>query len=70
MLIKCREFVLVCGEQDHHAAEQDFSAKHVPLMSVIIFFLLMKEGEIYALFLTILTTYIELYAPFWRVMLT
>lgn len=56
MLIKCRVFVLVCGEKDHHAAEPDFSAKDVPLMSVIIFFLLMKEGEIYALFLTILTT--------------
>lgn len=56
MLIKCRALVLVSGEKDHHAAEPEFSAKHVPLMSVIIFFLLVKEGEIDALFLTIWTT--------------
>jgi len=56
MLIKCGTFVLVSGEKDHHAAEPDFSAKHDAFMPVIIFFLLVKEVEIDALFLTILTT--------------
>lgn len=50
MLIKCEVFVLVSGEKDHHAAEPNFSAKHVPLLSFLIFFLLVKEGEIDALF--------------------
>lgn len=49
MLIKCKVFVLVSGEKDHHAAEPN-SAKHVPLLSFLIFFLLVEEGEIDALF--------------------
>lgn len=35
--------MLVSGEKDHHAAELDFSAKLVLLMSVIIFLFLLKK---------------------------
>lgn len=50
MLFKFKVSVLVSGEKDHHAAELDFSAKLVPLMSVIIFLFQLKEREIDVLF--------------------